>query len=63
MAYGNDLRASERKSCLNEHTPPAQEAPLCTSDASILNEGARVFPIAETKTIVIWSTCISSMSA
>ena len=53
--YGYNFRPNERKSGLGHHSPPAQESTFRATDTVILDEGARVLPVSETETIMIWS--------
>ena len=54
--HSDNFSANEREGCLGKDSPPAEEATFCAGDTIELNEGTRVFPIAEAKTIVIRST-------
>jgi hypothetical protein len=51
--YGNNLRPDERECSLSHHSPPAQEAALCARNAMVLDEWARVLPVAETDSIPV----------
>lgn len=54
--HSDDLSADERKGGLGQNRPKAKEAPLRTSNAIKLDEGTRMLPIAEPKTIVVWTS-------
>jgi hypothetical protein len=51
--HGDDLGADERKGCLAQNRPKSKETPFCASDAIVLYERTRVFPIAEPEAIMI----------
>ena len=51
--YSNDLRPDERECSLSHYSPPAQEAALCPGNAMVLNEWARVLPVAKTDSIPV----------
>ena len=41
---------------MGQYVPPGQETALSTTDTVKLIEGAGMFPVAEAKTIVVWTT-------
>ena len=51
--HGNDLGSDERKRGLVHNGPKPKETPFHASNAIVLDERTRVFPITETETIVI----------
>jgi hypothetical protein len=51
--HGDDLSADEREGCLGHNGPKTKESPFRASNAIVLGERTRVFPITETDAIVI----------
>lgn len=54
--YGNDLSADEGEGRLSHDVPPTEETASRAADAIELDEGAGVFPVAESETVVVRSS-------
>jgi len=55
-AYSDDFSADVGECCLGHDSPPTQELSSVTSDAIVLNKWSRIFPVAETKPVVVGAT-------
>ena len=51
--HGDDLGSNEREGCLAQNRPKPKESPCGASNALVLGERTRVFPITEANAIVI----------
>jgi hypothetical protein len=54
--HGDDFSTNEREARLSQHRPKAKEATFCAGDAKDLNKRTGVLPVAEPKTIVVWTS-------
>ena len=54
--YSDDFSADIGECSLGHNSPPTQELSGVTSDAIVLDKWSRIFPVAETKPVVVGAT-------